>query len=58
MIFYRVIANILVLMVLASSAFAINRVVERSKDIEKKKEAGEEISWWDANEVNYLSTIQ
>ena len=54
LIFYRVIANILVLIVLASSAYAITLTVERSKDFEKKKERGEEVSWWETNEVCFL----
>ena len=58
LIFYRVIANILVLIVLGSSAYAINTAVERSKKFEKDKEKGIEISWWETNEVRYHSLTQ
>ena len=58
MIFYRVIANILVLIVLGSSAYAINTTVERSKKFEKDKEKGIEISWWETNEVSFHSLIK
>ena len=58
LIFYRVIANILVLIVLGSSAYAINTAVERSKKFEKDKEKGIEISWWETNEVRFHSLTQ
>ena len=58
MIFYRVIANILVLIVLGSSAYAINTTVERSKKFEKDKEKGIDISWWETNEVSFHSLIK
>ncbi len=51
LIFYRIVANILVVIVLASSTYAIYQVVERSKKFEKIKEEGGEVSWWDTNEV-------
>ncbi len=44
-------ANILVIAVLASSTYAIYQVVERSKNFEKIKEGGGEVTWWDTNEV-------
>ena len=49
----RLIANVLVVGILASSAYAIFVVVERSLNFEKRMRAGEQVSWVEQNEVMY-----
>ncbi len=51
LIFLRLIANILVIIVLASSSYAIYLVVERSKKFEQDLKEGKEVSWYERNEV-------
>lgn len=55
--FLRVIANILVAIVLASSTYAIYLVVERSREVEDKLARGESVGWWDQNEVGNLTCM-
>ena len=52
LLFLRVLANMLVLIVLASSTYAINLVVTRSQEVEKRLQVGEDVGWWDQNEVS------
>ena len=47
----RVIANILVIIVLTSSTYAIYEVVERSTDVDARVRAGESVGWIEQNMV-------
>ena len=39
------------MMVLAASTFAIVKVVERSREVGRRLDRGEDVGWWDQNEV-------
>ena len=47
----RVVANFLVMAVLASSTYAIYRVVEFSQEVDKMLADGKDVSWWESNSV-------
>ena len=47
----RIIANILVCIVIASSTYAIFLLVKRSNELEKRVERGEKVNWFQQNEV-------
>ena len=55
MIFLRIVANLLVITVLASSSYAIFLVVERSETFEQKIKEGLYVSWYERNEVRLVS---
>ncbi|CAH1785369.1 unnamed protein product [Owenia fusiformis] len=55
--FLRVLANILVLMVLASSTFAIQIVVQNSRQTEKDLRDGIDVGWWRQNEVSTVIAL-
>ncbi|CAD5115815.1 DgyrCDS4755 [Dimorphilus gyrociliatus] len=57
LILLRIWANFIVVLVLASSAYAIYLVVERSRQFEKDKENGVEVNWWQQNEVSIVMSL-
>ena len=48
----RVLANIMVVIVLASSTYAIYEVVERSIEVDARGRAGESVGWVEQNMVS------
>ncbi|XP_067933140.1 transmembrane channel-like protein 3 [Watersipora subatra] len=59
LLFFRVIANLLVLMVLASSTYAIYLTVQRSQKFEKriKDEGPNSVNAWERNEVSIVMSL-
>ncbi|KAI0214596.1 Transmembrane channel-like protein 3 [Lamellibrachia satsuma] len=53
----RLFANVLVVGILSSSAYAIFVVVERSLNFEKRMRAGEQVSWVEQNEVSIVTSL-
>ena len=52
LLFLRILANFMVLLVMAGSSFGIQKLVDRASRHAQAGSRQHEISWWDANEVS------
>ncbi|KAK2188052.1 hypothetical protein NP493_146g05034 [Ridgeia piscesae] len=57
LVFQRAVANVLVTGILASSAYAIYVVVERSRGFEQRLREGKSVSWVEQNEVSIVTSL-
>ena len=58
LVFQRAVANVLVTGILASSAYAIYVVVERSRGFEQRLREGKSVSWVEQNEVGLCGRLR